>query len=126
MFSSRYCAVRASDSFSKQASTVSWWRLESRLTVLVLVGLEAGHVSNLDLSPADTCLMVDGSVSGLDTCVNHVVRLVAQGTVEEGLTRVKTVWKILQDIKSKPDSAMLSKQTVSGLSQLRGNGNKTY
>ena len=69
--------------------------------------------------------MVDGSVSGLDMC-EHVVRLVAQGTVEEGLTRVKTVWKILQDIKSKPDSAMLSKQTVSGLSQLRGNGNKTY
>ena len=68
-------------------------------------------MSNLDLSPADTCLMVDGSVSGLDTC-EHVVRLVAQGTVEEGLTRVETVRKILQDIKSKPDSAMLSKQTV--------------
>ena len=93
------------------------------MTVLILAGLESGHVSNLDLSPADTCVMVDtGHVPGqLDTC--HVVRLVAQGTVEEGLTRVETVRKILQDIKSKPDSAMLSKQTVNDIvSPLPDNG----
>ena len=35
-FSSRYCVVQASDSFTKQASTLSWWRLESRTCSLVI------------------------------------------------------------------------------------------
>ena len=33
----------------------------------------------------------------------------------EGLTRVETVRKILQDIKSKADNVMLSKQTVTDI-----------
>ena len=49
----KYCVVRGGESHASQASTLTWWRLEPRLTVLVLVEMEAHHAASLDLSPAD-------------------------------------------------------------------------
>ena len=111
----RYCAVRPGDSLTKQESTVSWWRQEPRLTVLILAGLDSGS-SSLDLSSADLLVTVDTGPGHWEPVLEcPLVRLVAEGTVEEGLTRLETVRKILQDIKSKAENVMLSKQTVTDI-----------
>lgn len=112
---SRYCAIRSSDSFTRQSATVSWWLTEPRMTVLVLSGLELG-TTHLDLSSADTVVLVDSGPGQWEPTVTcPVVRLLSLGTVEEGLSRMDTLRKILQDIKSKQDSVVLSKQTVSDI-----------
>jgi len=111
----RYCAIRSSDSFTRQSATVSWWLTEPRMTVLVLSGLELG-TTHLDLSSADTVVLVDSGPGQWEPTVTcPVVRLLSLGTVEEGLSRMDTLRKILQDIKSKQDSVVLSKQTVSDI-----------
>lgn len=111
----RYCAIRPGDSLSKQVASVSSWRLDPRLTVLVLAGLDSGS-SSLDLTSADLLVTVDTGPGHWEPRLEcPLVRLVASGTVEEGLTRVETVRKILQDIKSKADNVMLSKQTVTDI-----------
>ena len=111
----RYCAIRPGDSLSKQVASVSSWRLDPRLTVLVLAGLDSGS-SSLDLTSADLLVTVDTGPGHWEPRLEcPLVRLVASGTVEEGLTRVETVRKILQDIKSKAENVMLSKQTVTDI-----------
>ena len=100
---------------SKQVATVSSWSIDPRLTVLVLVGLDSGS-SSLDLTSADLLVTVDTGPGHWEPRLEcPLVRLVASGTVEEGLTRVETVRKILQDIKSKAENVMLSKQTVTDI-----------
>ena len=85
------------------------------MTVLVLSGLELG-TTHLDLSSADTVVLVDSGPGQWEPTVTcPVVRLLSLGTVEEGLSRMDTLRKILQDIKSKQDSVVLSKQTVSDI-----------
>ena len=111
----RYCAIRPGDSLSKQVASVSAWCLDPRLTVIVLAGLDSSS-SSLDLSSADLLVTVDTGPGHWEPRLEcPLVRLVASGTVEEGLTRVETVRKILQDIKSKADNVMLSKQTVTDI-----------
>ena len=111
----RYCAIRPGDSLSKQVATVSSWSIDPRLTVLVLAGLDSGSCS-LDLSPADLLVTVDTGPGHWEPRLDcPLVRLVASGTVEEGLARVETVRKILGDIKSKAENVMLSKQTVTDI-----------
>ena len=100
---------------SKQVATASSWAIDPRLTVLVLVGLDSGS-SSLDLSPADLLVTVDTGPGHWEPRLDcPLVRLVASGTVEEGLARVETVRKILGDIKSKAENVMLSKQTVTDI-----------
>ena len=84
----RYCAIRPGDSLSKQVASVSSWRLDPRLTVLVLAGLDSGS-SSLDLTSADLLVTVDTGPGHWEPRLEcPLVRLVASGTVEEGLTRV--------------------------------------
>ena len=100
---------------SRQVATVSSWAIDPRLTVLVLSGLDSGS-SSLDLSPADLLVTVDTGPGHWEPRLDcPLVRLVASGTVEEGLARVETVRKILGDIKSKAENVMLSKQTVTDI-----------
>ena len=113
----RYCCVRPCDSLARQQAAVARWRLEPRLSVLVLAG---------SLDTANLELGVPGLVVVADTGPGHwpqqpgslgcpLVRLVASGTVEEGLTRVETVRRIMADIKTKSDNMVLSKQTVTDI-----------
>ena len=82
---------------------------------LILAGLDSGS-SSLDLSSADLLVTVDTGPGHWEPVLEcPLVRLVAEGTVEEGLTRLETVRKILQDIKSKAENVMLSKQTVTDI-----------
>ena len=82
--------------------------------MLIMLGLETCP-AQLDMVTTDTLVLVDVGPGQWSHVPGHVVRLVASGTVEEGLTRMETLRKILQDIKSKQDSVILSKQTVSDI-----------
>jgi len=109
----RYCVVWGSDSYTSQVSTVTRWRLEPRLCLLVLAGMESQ--AGLDLSGAHTCVLLDSGPGVWEPVVEGpVYRMVVEGTVEEGLLRVGTMRKILQDIDTVQDSEQvtLSRQTL--------------
>ena len=105
--------VWGSDSYTSQVSTVTRWRLEPRLCLLVLAGMESQ--AGLDLSGAHTCVLLDSGPGVWEPVVEGpVYRMVVEGTVEEGLLRVGTMRKILQDIDTVQDSEQvtLSRQTL--------------
>ena len=109
--------MTSSDSFTQQSSTLSWWRLEPRLTVLVLLGLESVS-TNLDLTCADLCIIAETGPGQWEPSLQcPVIRLVCEGTLEDGLTRVETQRKILQEIKNPAGdvSVSLSDETVSDI-----------
>ena len=120
MLCGRYCCVRPCDSLARQQASVARWRLEPRLSVLVLAG-------SLDTAHLELGVPGPGLVVVADSGPGHwpqqpssslgcpLVRLVASGTVEEGLTRVETVRRIMADIKTKSDNMVLSKQTVTDI-----------
>ena len=109
----RYCVVRGGESHARQANTLAWWQLEPRLTVLVLVEVESHHAS-LDLAPANLLVLLDSGPGLWEPQLScPVVRLLCLGTVEESLSRVDTVRRVLQDIKANQGhDGSLSKQTV--------------
>ena len=115
----RYCCVRPCDSLARQQAAVARWRLEPRLSVLVLAG--SLDTANLELGvPGPGLVVVADSGPGHwpqqpSSLGCPLVRLVASGTVEEGLTRVETVRRIMADIKTKSDNMVLSKQTVTDI-----------
>merc|ERR1719318_1883447 len=108
----RYVVVRGTDSHTAQVSTVTRWRLEPRLCLLVLAGMETQ--AGLDLGCADTAVLLDSGPGVWEPRLEaRVYRMVAEGTVEEGLLRVGTIRKILQDVDSSTmDTVTLSKQTL--------------
>ena len=122
----RYCVVRAGQSHASQMETVTWWRLEPRLTVLVVVEVESHHsAATLDLSAADLLVLLDSSPGLWEPSLScPLVRLLCLGTVEESLGRLETAKKVLQDIKTNQNQeGILSKQTVAEIvSPLPDNG----
>ena len=111
----RYCVVRGGESHARQVDTVNWWRLEPRLTVLVVVEVESHHsAATLDLSSADLLVLLDSSPGLWEPSLScPLVRLLCLGTVEESLGRLETAKKVLQDIKTnQSQEGILSKQTV--------------
>merc|ERR1719318_1608485 len=108
----RYVVVRGTDSHTAQVSTVTRWRLEPRLCLLVLAGMETQ--AGLDLGCADTAVLLDSGPGVWEPRLEaRLYRTVAEGTVEEGLLRVGTIRKILQDVDSSTmDTVTLSKQTL--------------
>ena len=107
----RYCVVRGTDSWADQVEAVQRWAGESRLTVLLLCGLQSQ--AGLDFSPADTAVLLESGPGVWQPVLDcPTLRLVSQATVEEGLDRVETVRKILLDIRS-VDSLNLTSQTIS-------------
>ena len=112
--------MRPCDSLARQQAAVARWRLEPRLSVLVLAG--SLDTANLELGvPGPGLVVVADSGPGhwpqqpSSSLGCPLVRLVASGTVEEGLTRVETVRRIMADIKTKSDNMVLSKQTVTDI-----------
>ena len=111
----RYCVVRGGESHARQADTINWWRLEPRLTVLVVVEVESHHSASLDLSAADLLVLLDSGPGLWEPQLScPLVRLLCLGTVEESLSRVETAKKVLQDLNTNTTSqeGILSKQTV--------------
>ena len=107
----RYCVVRGTDCWADQVEAVQRWAGESRLSVLLLCGLQSQ--AGLDLSPADTAVLLESGPGVWQPVLDcPTLRLVSQATVEEGLDRVETVRKILLDIRS-VDSLNLTSQTIS-------------
>jgi E1A-binding protein p400 len=108
----RYVVVRGTDSHTTRLSVVARWRLEPRLCILILAGVESQ--AGLELGTADSVVVLD-SGPGLwepDTQA-PLYRLVVESTVEEGLLRIGTVRRILQDVDSSTmDTVTLSKQTM--------------
>ena len=105
--------VRGGESYAKQMSTVTWWQLEPRMTVLVVMEVESHHAT-LDLSAAELLVLLDSGPGQWEPELScPLVRLLYRGTVEESLSRVETVRRVLQDIKTNPgQDGSLSKQTV--------------
>ena len=112
----RYCVVRGGETHASQVDTINWWRLEPRLTVLVVVGVESHHSATLDLSSADLLVLLDSSPGLWEPSLScPLVRLLCLGTVEESLSRVETL-KVLQDMKTnQSQEGILSKQTVADI-----------
>ena len=110
----RYCVVRGGETHARQMSIVTWWRLEPRLTVLVVVEVESHHSTSLDLSPADLLVLLDSGPGLWEPELGcPLVRLLSLGTVEESLCRGETVRRVLQDIKANQgQDGSLSKQTL--------------
>ena len=112
----RYCVVRGGETEARQADTLNWWRLEPRLTVLVVVEVESTHSASLDLSAADLVVLLDSSPGLWEPALScPLVRLLCLGTVEESLSRVETAKAVLQDINTNQlseETGVLSKQTV--------------
>ena len=104
--------MRGTDSHTAQVSTVTRWRLEPRLSLLILAGLETQ--AGLDLSCAHSTVLLDSGPGVWEPRVEApLYRIVAESTVEEGLLRIGTIRKILQDVDSSTmDTVTLSKQTL--------------
>merc|ERR1719481_1096132 len=83
---------------------LDWWRLEPRLPLLILAGFTDGQ--SLALPSAVACSVVLTQAGpgiwepNLGGAMLGVHKLITRGTVEEGLQRIPTVRKLLQDIES--------------------------
>jgi len=108
----RYCTVRGTEPYAVQVNTVTGWRVDERLSVLVLAGVESQ--AGLNFGSPDVVILLDSGPGIWEPRVDApLYRIVAEGTVEEGLHRVGTIRKILQDVDSSSlDTVSLSKQTL--------------
>ena len=108
----RYCVVRGKDSHTTRVSVVTRWKLEPRLCILVLVRVESQ--AGLDLHPAHSVVVLDSGPGVWEPRVEApMYRVLVENTVEEGLMRIGTIRKILQDVdNSTMDTVTLTKQTL--------------
>ena len=89
--------VRRSEKHTVQLITVTKWRLEPRLCVLVLANMESQ--AGLDLGCSDAVILMDSGPGVWEPSVDaQVYRIIVEETIEEGLLRNATIRKILQDV----------------------------